>query len=761
MKYNTVTSLVLAFLLAVTTGCILLDRPPAPLPSSASPHEFSAERALAYLYDFAQKPHPIGSPEHDRVRDYLLTQITSLGATPEVQRATGVTQTYQVAGGVENIMARLKGTSGSPDAVMLAAHYDSVVAGPGAADDGAGVTALLETIRALRAGPPLKNDIIFLFTDGEEEGMLGASAFVTEHPWAKDIRVAVNFEARGNTGTSGLFETSPGNGHLVQILAQSAAHAYGSSLGYEIYKHMPNDTDMTMFKKTGAAGLNFGFIGHWEDYHTPLDNPRRLDRGSLQQQGEYALSLARAMGNADLTELRAPDANYFPVPGGFFVHYSSTRIWPLTILAVLVFSGVALYAAGASALTSRRIVISLLANLCSPVVLMLLAFGFTKTVAQLHSYELPEGDFVRSVPYVLSLMAFLTAAEITLYSLLRRKLGWHSFFLGASVLLVILTVLFARWLPGGSYTLLWPMLAMLLASLLVVPGKENQSLFATLAACVLALPPLLLLVPLLHNFYLALGLTETGAPLLSLVLFLLILTILPLLEILLTLSRSLIPLLALCVALLLFALGASSTRYDATHPKPSRLVYALDTDTAKALWASSATRTDEWTAQYVGRSPGRGILTGFYPRWPFEFLQHEAVALPLQSPSIEMVETSVIGDMRTLRLHVTSPRQARAFSIEAPDNEIVEAWVNDRKLGLPAESRWNKKGNWGFDYVNAPADGIEVKLHAKGAGPVKLVVVDCSIGLPEIPGATLAPRPADSMPIHSGDQTMVRHSFVF
>jgi hypothetical protein len=762
MRYRTATLLVLAFLLAVATGCILLDRPPAPLPSSAPANEFSAERAFAYLNDFAQKPHPIGTAEHDRVRDYLLTQITNLGAVPEVQRATGVAQIYQAAGRVENILARLKGTNGSSDAVMLAAHYDSVIAGPGAADDGAGVAALLETLRALRAGPPLKNDVIFLFTDGEEEGMLGASAFVAEHPWAKDVRVAANFEARGNAGASGLFETTAGNGRLVQLLAQAAPHVTGSSLGYEIYKHLPNDTDMTVFKKTGAAGLNFAFIGHWEDYHTPLDNPQRLDRGSLQQHGEYALSLARAMGDADLTQLGAPDANYFAIPGGFFLHYPATRIWPLTILAAIVFLGIALYAMGASALTLRSVFLGLLANLGSLVVLMLFAFGFVKVVVQLHFDKLPEGDVVRSVPYALSLMVFLTALETTLYKLLRKRLGWHGFFLGASALVFIFTLVVAKWFPGGSYALLWPLLAMLLASLFVVPGKENLSLFATIAVCVLALPSLLLFVPLLRGFYEALGLTETGAPLLALVLFALLLTIMPLLETLLTLSRSLVPLLAFCVALLLFALSTSMTRYSAAHPKPSSVKYALDGDTWKALWASTADHVDSWTAQYVGTSPLRSKLTGFYPSWlPVEFLQHEAPAHSLPSPRVDALENAVTADTRTLRVHITSPRQARALSVEASDNEILAAWVDDHKLGLPAESRWNKNGKWGFDYANVPADGIEVKLQARGAGPVKLIVVDRSVGLPEIPGVTFAPRPADSMPQQSGEETLVRHSFVF
>ena len=78
-------------------------------------------------------------------------------------------------------------------------------------DDGAGVAALLETLRALRTGPPLRNDILFVITDGEEDGLLGASAFVAENPAAKDVRVVVNFEARGNAGESQMFETSAGN----------------------------------------------------------------------------------------------------------------------------------------------------------------------------------------------------------------------------------------------------------------------------------------------------------------------------------------------------------------------------------------------------------------------------------------------------------------------------------------------------------------------------------------------------------------------
>src|SRR5277367_2849425 len=302
------------FILVAAGVCAVREGAPAPVPATAPQDVFSADRALVYLNAFATAPHPIGSAEHDRARDYLVQRLTELGVTPELQRTTGVTPRYEVAGTVENIVARLKGTSGAADAVALVAHYDSVPAGPGAGDDGAGVAALLETLRVLRTGPPLRNDILFVITDGEEDGLLGASAFAAENPAAKDVRVVVNFEARGNSGESQMFETSAGNGRFVQLFAQAAPHPSGSSLTYEIYKHMPNDTDMTVFKKAGVAGLNFAFIGHWEAYHTPLDNSKMLDRGSLQQQGENALSLARSLGNADLTQLQDRDAAYFSLP---------------------------------------------------------------------------------------------------------------------------------------------------------------------------------------------------------------------------------------------------------------------------------------------------------------------------------------------------------------------------------------------------------------------------------------------------------------
>lgn len=750
------------FVVLVAAACTLYEGTPAPLPATAPPDVFSADRAIVYVNAFATAPHPMGSVEHERVRDYLVSQLTNLGVIPEVQRATGVTPRYQVAGTVENIVARVQGTSGATDAVALVAHYDSVCAGPGAGDDGAGVAALLETLRALRAGPPLRNDVIFLFTDGEEDGLLGASAFTAENPAAKDVRVALNFDNRGDAGEAQMFETSAGNGRLVQIFAQAAPHPRGSSLTYEIYKHMPNDTDMTDFKKAGDAGLNFAFIGHWEAYHTQLDNPPSLDRGSLQQLGENALSLARALGNDDLAHVQEQDAVYFSLPGNLFVHYSSRFVWPLAIGCGVFLLAMIFYANGAWQTRLSAIFVSLLAHIGALILLLLIGFGFTFGVRWLHLHVLPEGPLNQSVLYTLGLFALLTAVLAMFYKEFRKKIESAAYFLGGAILVFLLVLVSSHWLAGGSYIFAWPLLAALLATGAAAFRPGQISLLSVCILCVLSLPALLLFVPMLKGFFIALGFTSMGAPLLSLAFGLLFLLLLPFIDPVLESGGKLIGLLGLAAAIVLCVVAAKTTRYSAAHPKPSLLAYALDADTGKAMWASSAARVDSWTAHYVGTSPMRGKLPDFYPVWyPIEFLQQDAPAIPLTPPLAELVDKTSDGATRTLRLHITTPQHARTIYVGLPQSEVVSASVDGHDLGKPSEARWHGTGQWSFNYANPPAEGIDVELHVRGSEPVTLVLVDRSSGLPTIPGANLPPRPADSMSINSGDQTMVRRRFVF
>lgn len=297
-----------------------------PLPATALGDQFSAQRAMVYVWAIAQRPHPVGSADHDRVRDYILSQVAALNLPPAVE--TGIGSFRGKSSRVENIVARLPGAANTR-AVMLAGHYDSVSRGPGAADDGHAVAVLLETLRALESGPRLRNDVIFLFTDGEEIEMLGAALFMKDHPWRKEPGVVLNFEARGTSGAPSMFETSAGNEWLIRELKAAVPRANATSVAYEVYRRMPNDTDLTVFKKGGLAGLNFAFIGHPEFYHSAQDDPRHLDHNSLQEQGNYALKLTRRFGNEELSERRTGDAVYFPTLVTSLIIYPVSLVLPL------------------------------------------------------------------------------------------------------------------------------------------------------------------------------------------------------------------------------------------------------------------------------------------------------------------------------------------------------------------------------------------------------------------------------------------------
>src|ERR1700677_980805 len=223
-------------------------RPPSPKPISAPAQEFSAERAREVLHRLVGDgvPHPTGSAQDDIVRGRVMDEFTRIGYEPQVQTGFACDE-YGDCATVKNVLARIDGsTSGS--AVLLAAHYDSVPAGPGAFDDGPGAAAVLEIARAYKSLPAPKNSIIFLIDDGEEAGLLGARVFVEQHPWAKEVRVVVNVDDRGTSGPSLMYETGDANEWAARIYSQHASRPAANSIFYFAYKQLPSDTDFTIFK---------------------------------------------------------------------------------------------------------------------------------------------------------------------------------------------------------------------------------------------------------------------------------------------------------------------------------------------------------------------------------------------------------------------------------------------------------------------------------------------------------------------------------
>jgi hypothetical protein len=323
---------------AVWLLSVYAQTPPGARGADAPATEFSAMRArdtLARLQGPA-RPHPAGTPENAAVHARLEKELAALGVTVRHLAGTscygGARWNAIACAEIDDIIGEV--VPGRGKAIMMMAHMDSVPAGPGAGDDGSGVAVILETIRAWKArGLPSRHPIIALFTDGEEYGMLGAEAFARDPYWSRRVGVVINMEARGSTGRSLLFQTSPGNGKLIDLYARHAPRYASSSLFPEVYRIAPNDTDLTPFLRAGFTGYNFAFVGGVENYHTPHDTVANLDPRALQGHGDNLLALLDALAMTPFDGLKGGDAAYLDIFGVWLPRLPSGGMLPLSLLA--------------------------------------------------------------------------------------------------------------------------------------------------------------------------------------------------------------------------------------------------------------------------------------------------------------------------------------------------------------------------------------------------------------------------------------------
>jgi hypothetical protein len=763
---------ILLLLVAVAFLSLSLQKPPATVSAGAPPTEFASGRAMKHVEAVAQKPHPMGSVEHVAVRDYILRSLQEIGVGAEIQNTTVISRKQESSlrvGSVNNVVARLKGTEAGK-AILLAAHYDSVPNSPGASDDGAGVAALLETARALKAGTPLKNDIIFLFTDGEEVGLLGAKGFVEEHPWAKDVAVALNFEARGNGGSSLMFETSRENGWLIREFAGASPHPVANSLTYEIYKLMPNDTDLSVFKEAGYAGLNFAFIDGLPHYHSSTDDIASLDERSLQHHGSNALALARYFGNLNLAVTKENDSVYFDVMGLFLVRYSTAWVVPLTILVTLLFVGVVLMGIKRGKLASKGMGLGFLALLFSAVsayAVVTLAWWLLQLFYTRYS-SMPQWLKYNRSLYLLSFIALAMASASVIYIFFRKRVSILNLVAGALGWWLILLILSAIYLPGASYVLLWPLVFGLLGLLLALVSKESEAgagpriLSTSFYLSLFAIPGIILVVPLIPLVFTGLGLEWSAA--LMVVVVLLLGLIVPHLNLLSGARKWMLPGGLAVAALAVITLNISTAAFDKNHPKPDHLFYGVDAMTGKSVWASFDGQPDGWTGQ-VFAAREKGTLSEFQVAGSGKYLKSNAPSIGLAPPEVTVLEDSTDGDLRKLRLHVTSLRQAPFINLQLNSNaELRGVVINGKRLEYAQSPlRVSDEKRWGLRYYALPPEGMDLSLEVKSSEPLKFSVLDQSYGLPQIPGAPLQPRPDDTMPASAAysDATLVSKNFVF
>lgn len=781
--------LMLLVLVASVWLAIVQFTPPAVVPKAAPATEFSAERAMTELRTIAQKPHPMGSPASAEVRAYLIQQIRAMGLTPEVQTTTVIQHwpdhdNYWAAT-VHNVMVRLKGTANTR-AILLDAHYDSAASGPGASDNGAAVVTLLETMRALIAGPPLKNDVIFVFADGEERMDVGAHAFATQHPWMQEVGLALNFEAMGTRGATELFDSSPQDGWLITEFLKAAPYPLANSFMVNLFKAFSSTQmgmDLQEYLDRGSAGLDFVYTGDLPAYHTMRDNVQVIDARSIQHDGSYALSLVRHFGSMDLSQMpRTPDEVFFNILPGVVVHYSSTWALPLAGLVVLLFLSVLILGFRRTHLTVGGFALGVLAfpvSLIATLLLLILASVGLKLVN-------PNEQVVMAGTYGLDLMVLgLAALAIAVMSALllwlRRRIRQLNLAAGALVWWAILLVLSSLFYPTGSFLFIWPLLfsALTLGWLFFTKEPAARSWLRAAILAVAAVPGIVLLTPLVIYLeplvsYMGVQMPIPLTPVPLVFVALLMGLLIPQLGMLAgepltqaTMSRPasrvgkhyparrerwLVPVSALLISVMLLGIAVATSGFSATHPGTDTVAYQLNADSGQATWQSNDQRLDDWTRQFFPTHNGTG---------PFSV---QAPAVALAAPIVSLTSDTMSGNVRALQVQVTSPRHAEDAIVQVEaQGEIVAAMLDGKPFDLSALPE-RAPHRLQFTYYALPDKGFELQLSIASAAPVKIMVQDVSNGLPTIPGMTIRPRPTYLMPALIPtwrDPTMVSKSFMF
>ena len=779
-----------AALIAATLIAWISARTPQPRGADAPQTAFSAGRAMSDVRAIGSVPHPIGSAANHAARDYLVRRMGALGLAPEVHSGVGFGsrerggKLYIGGGTVENLIGVLPGRDRTAPALTLMAHYDSVPGSPGAADDAAGVAAMLETVRAIKARGVPARDVMVLITDGEEAGLLGAHAFFERDPLAKRVGFLVNAEARGGGGRVQMFQTGANSSGAVAMLKANGLNPQASSLTGYIYERMPNDTDFTLSRKAGVDGLNYAFLGRQFDYHSASSTPDNLEQGTLQDMGQQVLANAASVAFAPALPAKTPNPVFSQLLGGITVTYPAMAGWLVLALAAALAgfgvtrarrieafpwidvargAGAAVFAVvGAAAVLhfARRATGAdfgfleqrfLLAQVTRwEVAVMLLGLGFLIFAAA----ELARGR--RSVALLpllagigscafggvdkLGLGLGVGAAVLALIAYGRpasRAGAWT----GVLTLGLILGIVAQALAPPAAFILAWPLaLAGLAAATSAMGARRNVAVLILLS--LIAALGLGWVGGFAHLMYLSLDLVE----LLAVPVLLAALLVWPLAQ-----PEEGAPPARLVGPLLLIAgfgallLVRFAQPYDARHPELTYVGYQVDQDAGRA-WRFSASPTLPKWSQGVLRDGG-GAITPF-KSWTFG-RPVDAASAPFVHEASPTLTLTTEPDGR-LRLHAAPPPGGRSLHLKLSANTVASI---EEIAGVPVRLPLKPGGETLFGWEAAPG-GVDLLIRPGGPGAIDVAY---SAMLDRWPaGVTPLPRrPANLMAFDTSDSTFV------
>ena len=748
-------------LIAVWVGVATLSTPDNSQMSDLS-IELSEEEIMDHLKQIAQKPHPVGSRESQKVREYIFTYLENLGLSPEIQEAVAH-HTYKneiITSRIFNVIVKIPGKNPT-GTIALMGHYDSMPMTTGANDNTSAVITLLETARNLVSNKSLKNNVILLFTDNEEYYQLGAKAFVEQHPLAKEVSVILNFEGIGKTGPSIMFEPGPNSGWLIRRFAKSSPLPVAQSWFYDIYKNTPIHTDLDVFTENNIPGLNFMYLFEGTVYHTMLDNMHSINHQGVKHHLMNALSVIKDLDQLDLSQYvnsQSDDMIYFTLLRGILINYPSNWAIPLAIFAGILLVILGIVGLKREQITIKKTISSLLIFLLSVSLIGGIVFGLTQLIFGLYdNYDaLFFGRLYNAHHYLWGFILLTIALSVMCYSYFSKKLGLNNIIMGVLVVLWIFTIFTSLLMPGMSYLFLWPLLFSLLATgwIFMKEFTDETSWKRLLIQTAGVLPAIIILVSaVIVMFHFAPNiLFAVTVFLVALLLGLLIPQCLNLMKT----RKYILPVVAFIASLMFFIIAHVTSGFNVERPRPNGIAYLHNLDTQEAIWFSPGAKTDEWTAQFYKEKPEIKYLGDILPLSMYYYqtiITGNAEKITLPEPQIEIVEDTLFEQNRIVRFKVKSNREAPIMTFSLKHSSTIHSVKIDNLLVDNYEC--TKEESLDLTYMGVQKDGFEIELEMDQDSDFEVEITDQSRTLPAELENKFSPRPNDMIPMPNFDYSTV------
>jgi hypothetical protein len=727
-------SLWLALLLLALLGAMSvtgqLEQAP-PLRTHSAPGEFDAVRAKGRLALILgdQRPHPADTASDDEVRGRLVGELRRLGLSPIVRDQLVCNELYKQRGvscaRVRNVIALLGPTNGK--AVLLNAHYDSTPIGPGAADDGVGVATLLEVAADLK-NRALKRPVIFLFNEGEELGLVGARAFLAD-PLSGNVDSLINLEARGVRGPVNMFETSRPNAAPISIFSEAVKNPVANSLSTDVYRLLPNYTDVNSFAERGWLTLNLAPIGNETRYHSAGDDLEALDSATLQHMGDQTLASTRALADS-AAKAGGGDRIFMDVVGR-------------QLIALPLVAGVILLAAlliGFLVVTIKR---GGYRRSASVVLGTLLGSAALAWLALTLAGAMRHGMFWRAQPswtHVATHASTLLVGVVLLVTLGRpvevrqfRATFW-SLFLAIGALIGLIA-------PGGIIFFLFSPLLVLFGTAAARWWNPAELVSSAIAILFLYLTwgaMLGLLEELLNG-----GPMWIFAPLGSLLLVPVLIETKPLID---RVGLRWGAGIAGSLAFVGWAAAAAAPAYSADRQQRFVIQHVTDASTHKSWWSIL--------------NDGAPLPTGLAAQWrrdelPFSdrprWIAPAPADPPAKAPAIQVISQVRSGNQRTLALRFVANGNERIELIAPADARIRSAGM----AGFVRPIDQSEEGKYFLDCFGRGCDGAILQLTTDRLQPIPFLVLGSKTPLPASAEPLIASRSRFARPQYNRDESIV------